>query len=79
MMDANNFGMASSTRKQLAKRIRALRSKRGLTQEQFAEKIGIKYKYYQEYEGKRPRDIRLSTLEKIAKGLGMTPAELLTF
>ncbi len=63
--------------RKLAQRIKQLRAKTGLTQEQFAEKIGIKYKYYQEYEGKSPRDIRLSTLEKIADGLKIPVWKLL--
>lgn len=68
--------MATPTRKLLANRIKGLRIKTGLTQEKFAEKIGIKYKYYQEYESKKPRDIRLSTLEKIAKGLHISLSKL---
>ncbi len=68
--------MATPTRKLSANRIKGLRIKTGLTQEKFAEKIGIKYKYYQEYESKKPRDIRLSTLEKIAKGLHISLSKL---
>lgn len=71
--------MAKLNRVQLAKRIKALRIKKGFTQEDFAEMIGIKYKYYQEYEGKKPRDIRLSTLEKIANGLDLPVWKLLKF
>ena len=62
----------------LAKRIKELRLERGLTQEEAAKKCGIKYKYYQEHEGSKPRDMRLSTMEKIAKGLGITLVELFT-
>ena len=32
-------------------------------------KCGLKYKYYQEYKWKSLRDMRLSTMEKVAKGL----------
>ncbi len=71
--------MTSSVKGKLSKRIKGLRIKTGLTQEQFAEKIGIKYKYYQEYEGKSPRDIRFSTLEKIAAGLKIPLWRLLKF
>ncbi len=71
--------MASQTRKKLAKRIKHFRVQSGLTQEQFAEKVGIKYKYYQEYEGQKPRDIRISTLEKIAGGLKIPLWKLLQF
>jgi transcriptional regulator with XRE-family HTH domain len=68
--------MASIAAKKLAKRIQELRKTRGLTQEEAAKKCGIKYKYYQEHEGKSPRDFRLSTMEKIARGLGVSLAEL---
>ena len=71
--------MTSQTRKKLAQRIKQLRVRGGFTQEQFAEKIGVKYKYYQEYEGQNPRDIRLSTLEKIATGLKIPVWKLLKF
>jgi len=63
--------VSSATAKKLAKRIKELRLERGLTQEEAAKKCGLKYKYYHEYEGKDPRDMRLSTMEKIAKGLNI--------
>ena len=69
--------MSSATAKKLAKRIKELRLERGLTQEEAAKKCGLKYKYYQEYEGKKPRDMRLSTMEKIAKGFGVSVSDLL--
>jgi len=69
--------VSSATAKKLAKRIKELRLERELTQEEAAKKCGLKYKYYQEYEGKNPRDMRLSTMEKIAKGFGITLSELI--
>jgi len=71
------YRMSPLTLRKLAQRIKQLRVRSGLTQEEFAEKVGIKYKYYQEYEGKNPRDIRFSTLEKIAKGLKLPLWKLL--
>jgi transcriptional regulator with XRE-family HTH domain len=68
--------MASAIAKRLAKRIRELRLERGWTQEEAARRCRIKYKYYQEYEGKEPRDMRLSTMERIAKGLNVLIKEL---
>jgi len=50
-----------------------------LTQEQLAEKIGIEYKYYQRIEGKNPPNIRIETIEKLAKALKTTPSNLLKF
>lgn len=71
--------MASQARKKLAKRIKDLRKKKRFTQEQVAEKAGIKYKYYQEMEGGNLRDMKFSTLEKIAKGLGVPLLQLFKF
>jgi len=68
--------MSSPTAKKLANRLKFLRKERGLTQEEAAKKCGIKYKYYQEHEGNRPRDIRLSTMEKLARGFGVSLADL---
>lgn len=61
--------MALTTAQKLAKRIKELRNERGWTQEEAAKRCKIKYKYYQEHEGNNPRDMRLSTMEKIATGL----------
>ena len=58
-----------------AVRLRALRKARGLTQEQAAILIGCDYKYYQRLEANK--DIRLSTLAKIATALRVDPIELL--
>ncbi len=71
--------MASAERRKLARRIKEIRKKRRLTQEEAAEKTGIKYKYYQEIEGSKPRDMKLSTLEKIAKGLQVSLWKLFKF
>ena len=68
--------MASEAAKLLAKRIKELRKERGWTQEEAAKKCRIKYKYYQEHESGSPRDMRLSTMEKLAKGFGVSLSEL---
>jgi len=61
----------------LLKRLKTLRKRAGLTQEQFAERAGMSYKYYQQIEiGKKP-DLRLSTLERLAAAHRITVAELL--
>ncbi len=39
----------------------------------------MEYKYYQRYESSKPRDMRLSTLEKIARGFDMKPSDLIDF
>jgi len=48
-----------------------------LTQEELSEMAGIDYKYLQKIEGKSPPNIKLETIEKIAKALKITPAKLL--
>jgi len=49
-----------------------------LTQEAFAESAGLSYKYYQAVEtGKKP-DLRLSTLERLAKAHGLEVCGLLS-
>jgi transcriptional regulator with XRE-family HTH domain len=50
----------------LLRRLKRLRRKAGLTQEQFAERAGMSYKYYQQIESGRKADLRLSTLERLA-------------
>jgi transcriptional regulator with XRE-family HTH domain len=71
--------VANETIKRLLARVKALREALGLSQEAFAERAGLTYKYYQHVEAGRRRDIRLSTVEKLAKACGLEPAELLDF
>jgi transcriptional regulator with XRE-family HTH domain len=65
------------TIQRLLVRLKALRLGRGLTQERFAEESGISYKYYQAVEAGRKRDLRLSTLDRLAKAHGMDVWQLL--
>ena len=69
--------MANDTATRLLARVKELREARGLSQEAFAEKAGLGYKYYQHVESGRRRDIRLSTIEKLAKACGLKLWELL--
>jgi transcriptional regulator with XRE-family HTH domain len=62
---------------ELGREIKALRRKRGITQEGLAELIETSYKYVQRIEGKNPPDVRLTTIVRIAKALKVKPAELL--
>jgi transcriptional regulator with XRE-family HTH domain len=71
--------VANDTAKRLLTRIKTLRETLGLSQEAFAEKAGLGYKYYQHIEAGRKRDIRLSTLEKLAKACGLELDELFDF
>ena len=65
--------------KRLLARVKTLRETLELSQEAFAEKAGLGYKYYQSVEAGRKRDIRISTLGKLAKACGLEPWELLNF
>jgi transcriptional regulator with XRE-family HTH domain len=70
--------VAQSTLKTLLTRLRELRSVHGLTQEEFAELSGISYKYYQALEAGRKRELRISTLERLARTYGIEVYELLS-
>lgn len=60
-------------------RIKKLRLKYGYTQEELADLSGIESKHIQRLESNRPCDIKLTTLEKIAKAFKITPSKLLDF
>ena len=59
--------VANDMSKRLLERVRVRREARGLSQEAFAERAGLKYKHYQAIEAGRKSDIRFSTLQKLAK------------
>lgn len=63
----------------LSKRIKELRAKREMTQEELADAAEIDYKYLQTIEGKNPPNVKIETLEKIAKALGVPLGKLLNF
>ena len=70
--------MRSLTLKCLLNNLKQLRQAKQLTQEAFAESARMSYKYYQAVEtGKKP-DLRLSTLERLAKAHGLEVSELLS-
>ena len=60
----------------VAQRLRALRGKRRLSQEELARKAGISRTYLARLETAR-QDPTLTTMEKLAKALKVTVAELL--
>jgi len=67
----------STTGRPLIARLRELRKRHSISQEQCSELAGISYKYYQMIEGGRRIDLRLSTLQKLATGYGIQVHELL--
>jgi transcriptional regulator with XRE-family HTH domain len=62
----------------LITRLKRLREKHHLTQERFAELANISYKYYQLIESGRKRELRLSTLERLAEAYGIQVHQLLS-
>ena len=71
--------MEREIRHQIGAKIKKLRQKRGLTQAQLSEVSQIKYKYLQEIEGKNPPNIRVDTLDRLAKVFRIKPGKLLDF
>jgi transcriptional regulator with XRE-family HTH domain len=67
----------STTGKSLIARLRELRKRHSISQEQCSELTGISYKYYQMVEAGRRIDLRLSTLQKLAGGYGIQAHELI--
>ncbi len=61
----------------VSRKLSQIRKKYKLTQEEVAERAGIGVRYYQLLESPRAVDIRLSTLEKLAKALRLPPSQLL--
>ncbi|MDR1145038.1 MAG: helix-turn-helix transcriptional regulator [Verrucomicrobiales bacterium] len=65
------------TIEKLRDRLRKLRAQRDLTQEEFAHAAGLDYKFYQSIEAGRRTELRVSTLERIAKVYGLEVYQLL--
>lgn len=63
--------------KQLGQRIRALRKKYKLTQEELAGRSRISLKYIQNLEGKNPQNPSLEILQKLSDGFGIPLWQLL--
>lgn len=71
-------GMAPDIRKRISNRVRELRARRRMTQQELAEAADLDYKSIQRLEAKSPRfHPKVDTLEKIAKAFGISLSELL--
>ncbi len=70
--------MKNPTLNRLLSHLKQLRRMHGLTQEAFAERAGMSYKYYQAVEAGRKEHLRLSTLERLAQAYGLEVYELLS-
>ena len=65
--------MAQDIRKWVSNRIRGLRAKKGLTQQELAEIADLDYKSIQRFEGKKSKFYpKVHTLEKVARAFGIT-------
>jgi len=64
--------------KKLGKRIHAMRTKKGLSQEAFAEQLGITRGYLSDLE-RGAREMSLATLALVAKRTRTTSSKLLGF
>ena len=69
--------MAEELRQKFAKNLKFFREKAGLTQVQLAEELDINPRYVQQLEGKSVPNVRLNTIEQIAKALSIKAHELL--
>jgi len=57
--------------------LKRIRLEQGLSQQAFAEKLGLEYKYYQKIEAGKWPGLQLRTVEKIAKILDLEASELI--
>ena len=71
--------MRENIKARLSDRIRQLRQKHGYSQQKLAELAEIEYKHIQRLESQKPCDVKLSTLEKLAKALKVSLPKLLSF
>jgi len=71
--------MEMDIRLKLARKIRELRQRKELTQEQLSELSGVDYKHIQLLESKKAPAAKIDTIEKIAKAFDITPSKLLKF
>ncbi|HEY9154089.1 MAG TPA: helix-turn-helix transcriptional regulator [Opitutaceae bacterium] len=66
------------TVKLLGQRLRELRQRHHLTQEEFAELAGLNYKFYQQVEAGRKKQLWLETVERLAAGFGLEAWQLIS-
>lgn len=63
--------------RRLAQNLRALRLRANFTQEQMAEVVGFEFKFYQKLENGRKPQIKLETVERLAKPFGLDVWQIL--
>lgn len=67
----------SPIRKRFAKNLKAIRKKRGLSQEALAEKLNINVRYIQQLEGKHTPNVKIETIHELAITLRVDPPDFL--
>ena len=75
----NKVMLTPEIRLQFARRLKALRKRFHLTQEQMAERLEMDVRYYQRLESNKPGAVKIDTIDKIARALNLTPSKLLDF
>lgn len=66
----------SAIRKSFAKNLQKIRQEQ-MTQEEFAEKLDISVRYVQRLESKNPPNVKLDTIEELARVLKVDMCEFL--
>lgn len=62
-------------RKKFSKNLKKLRETKGKTQEELAESLNISARYIQQLEGKKTPNVKLDTIEALAKALKVKPID----
>jgi len=71
--------MSRDIKVKFSEQLRRLRQKCGYTQQQLSELADIEYKHIQRLESKRPCDVKISTLKKLAGALNISLSKLMDF
>jgi transcriptional regulator with XRE-family HTH domain len=68
--------MANPIQRAFGQRVRTLRTKKGISQEELADRCGVHRTYMGRIE-RGETNITLTNIQKVARGLGVSPASLL--
>ncbi len=77
--ETDNCVVSKDIARQLGERIRILREKQGLTQNELAQRSGISTKYLQNLESKAPKRASIETVAGLADGFDMPLWKFLKF
>jgi len=71
--------MALEIRRKFGARIYKLRTKKCWSQQELAERADISVRHIQRLESKNPSPVKIDTIEKLSKALGLTIGKLFSF